>query len=194
MLFDTLNGAAALSPQRLRYIFIKAKWPLTARFLYTVLLRAAKGHFCEFLISNIVGSLSFCGMDAACQRNANLNTHDGCYADSPSGIGLSVSRSLNILTSASFPSLSGHIRSQRGGSDVHWYHPFCDLKISNFLGIFKSNAAWINSSRFVRLHEKCEQISEYIDKNHKSKYNIFVVCAPQSYLRSFSCDFEQIMI
>ncbi len=39
------------------------------------LLKAVKGHFCEFLVSNIIGYLSFCGMmDAAGQRNANQNT------------------------------------------------------------------------------------------------------------------------
>ncbi len=38
------------------------------------LLKAVKGHFWEFLVSNIIGYLSFCGMDAACQRNANQNT------------------------------------------------------------------------------------------------------------------------
>ena len=150
---------------------VNAKWPLTARFLYTVLLRAVKGHFWAFLISNIIGYLSFCRMDAACQRNVNPNTLNILLRSiSPSGIGPCV-LVLFIFWLRHRPPRYRIIRSQRGGSDVHWYHPFCDLKISNLREQFKSNSVWITARFIVQMHRKYEQLFDTVDISHKWPYN-----------------------
>lgn len=59
MMSRELQSRCVISAAALIYkLHIKKKCPLTARFLYTV-SKAVKGHFIEFLVSNIIGYLSF---------------------------------------------------------------------------------------------------------------------------------------